>query len=61
VRLTGPARKALAGGLAFGAVATGVALAQDLRHGFGIGLAVVVALVLAVGAVQLASRRAERT
>jgi hypothetical protein len=61
VRLTRPARRALAGGLAFGAVATGIALADSTRHGLGIGVALAVALTLAVGVVQLASRRADRT
>jgi hypothetical protein len=61
VRLTGPARRALGGGLAFGAVATAVALADSTRHGLGIGIALVITLTLAVGVIQLASRRAERT
>jgi hypothetical protein len=61
VRLTRPARRALAGGLAFGVVATGIALADGTRHGLGIGAALVVALIFAVGVVQLASRRADRT
>ncbi len=61
MRLTKPARKALGGGLAFGGVATGIALADSTRHGLGIGIALVVALTLAVGVIQFASRRAERT
>ena len=61
MRLTSPARKALGGGLAFGAVATGIALADSTRHGLGIGIAVLIALTLAVGVIQLASRRAERS
>jgi hypothetical protein len=61
VRLTTPAKKALAGGLAFGAVATGVALADSTRHGLGVGAALVIAVFLAVGVIQLASRRAQRT
>ena len=61
MRLTSPARKALAGGLAFGAVATGMALADSTRHGIGVGVALVIAVALAVGFIQFASRRAERT
>jgi hypothetical protein len=61
VRLTGPARRALGGGLAFGAVATGIAAADSPRHGLGIGVAVVIALIVAVGVIQFAGRRAERT
>jgi hypothetical protein len=61
MRLTGPARRALGGGLAFAAVATGIAAADSPRHGLGIGVALVIALTLAVGLIQLASRRAERT
>jgi hypothetical protein len=61
MRLTGPAKKALAGGLAFGAVATGFALADSTRHGLGVGMAVVIAVALAVGLVQFAGRRDERT
>lgn len=61
MRLTGPARRALAGGLAFGAVATGIALADSTRHGLGIGAALVIALTVAVAVIQFASRRAERT
>jgi hypothetical protein len=61
VRLTKPARRALGGGLAFGAIATGMALADSARHGLGIGIAVVIALTLAVGVIQFASRRAERS
>ena len=61
MRLTGPARRALAGGLAFGAVATGIALADSTRHGLGVGLALVIAVAVAVGIIQFASRRAERT
>lgn len=56
MRLTKPARRALAGGLAFGMVATGIALADNTRHGLGIGLAVVIAVALAVGVVQFAHR-----
>jgi len=61
VRLTSPARRALAGGLAFGAVATGIALADSTRHGLGIGVALVIALTVAVGVIQFASRRAQRS
>ena len=39
MRLTSPAKRALAGGLAFGAVATGIALADSTRHGLGVGVA----------------------
>jgi hypothetical protein len=52
---------ALAGGLAFGAVATGFALADSTRHGLGVGVAVVIAVALAVGLVQFAGHRDERT
>jgi len=61
MRLTSPAKRALAGGLAFGAVATGIALGDSTRHGLGVGVAVVIAVALAVGVIQLASRRADRT
>ena len=61
MRLTSPARRALAGGLAFGAVATGIALADSTRHGLGIGVALVIALTVAVGVIQFASRRAQRS
>jgi hypothetical protein len=61
MRLTSPAKRALAGGLAFGAVATGVALADSTRHGVGVGVAVLIALALAVGVIEFASRRARRT
>ena len=61
MRLTSPARRALAGGAAVGAVATGAALADSTRHGIGVGVALVIALAVAVGVIQFASRRAERT
>ena len=61
MRLTSPAKRALAGGLAFGAVATGIALADSTRHGLGVGVALVIAVALAVGFIQFASRRADRT
>lgn len=61
MRLTTPAKRALAGGLAFGAVATGVALADSTRHGLGVALALVIAVALAVGFIQFASRRVDRT
>jgi hypothetical protein len=61
VRLTRPARRALAGGLAFGTIATGIALADSTRHGLGVGVALVITLAFAVGFIQFASRRAERT
>jgi hypothetical protein len=61
MRLTSPAKRALAGGLAFGAVATGGALADSTRHGVGVGVAVLIALALAVGVIQFASRKARRT
>lgn len=61
MRLTSPAKRALAGGFAFGAVATGIALADSMRHGLGVGVAMLIAVALAVGVIQLASRRAERT
>jgi hypothetical protein len=61
MRLTSPAKRALAGGLAFGAVATGGALADSTRHGVGVGVGVLIALALAVGVIQFASRRARRT
>jgi hypothetical protein len=61
MRLTSPAKRALAGGLAFGAVATGGALADSTRHGVGVGVAVLIALALAVGVIQFACRKARRT
>jgi hypothetical protein len=56
VRLTSPARRALAGGLAFGGVATGIAWADSTRHGIGIAVAVLVALMFVVAIVQYAGR-----
>ena len=61
MRLTSPARRALGGGLAFGAVATGMALADSTRHGIGVGVALVIAVAVAVGVIQFASRRAARS
>ena len=61
MRLTSPARRALAGGVAFGAVATGMALADSTRRGVAVGVVLVIAVAVAVGFIQFASRRAERT
>jgi hypothetical protein len=61
VRLTRPARRALAGGLAFGTIATGIALADSTRHGLGVGMALVITLAIAVAFIQYASHRAERS
>ena len=61
MRLTSAAKRALAGGLAFGVVATGIALADSTRHGIGVAVALVITVALAVGLIQFASRRAERT
>ena len=61
VRLTSPARRALAGGLAFGAIATGIAFGDNTRHGVGIAVVLLIVVVLCVGVVQFGSRGSKRT
>ena len=55
-RLSPATRRALAGGLALTTVSAGTASAQDLGHGVGLGIAMLLTVLLVAAIVQYGSR-----
>jgi hypothetical protein len=55
-RLSPATRRALAGGLALTALSAGTASAQDVRHGVGLGIAMLLTVLLVAAIVQYGSR-----
>jgi hypothetical protein len=55
-RLNPATRRALAGGLALTAASAGTASAQDLRHGIGLGIAMLLTVLLVAAIVHYGAR-----